>query len=235
SLERQIVALYDGLVGRTLGQALAGDDRPRAAADLAQADVELDDAREHPAVARLGKRIHKLRTKLSNPKVVSPALRLSLRRAEPMPTAEETGEDDDAIVSGGAPPLPEPAAVPTTPAPASPPTPEQALLAELDAELHWARARHGSLLDELGLVTMTIGEAPGQGITSLGPKGIVVRRDHPIVARLLQQQTFDPFDLAFVLVGVYALLNDRHERIADDDERAFVHQLAETLVMVTRR
>jgi hypothetical protein len=241
SLERQIVVLYDVLTDAVRGRRLARNDQALAAAVLARAAFELETQPKHPAIRRLGKRIEQLRRKLDDPKVAPPMLLDALRTAKASPAPPPRGERPLELEPAVQQPLP-PEALPPEPRPEpSPradavvrPTPEQALLAELDAQLHWARARHASLLDELGLATMTIGDGPGQGIATLGPRGIVIRRDHPIVTRLLHQQPFDPFDLAFVLVAIYSLLNARTVKIDDDDEREFVGQLAQTLTMMAR-
>jgi hypothetical protein len=253
SLERQIVVLYDILADAAAGRRLRREDRPIVTAALARAAVELEHHAEHPAIGRLGKRIDRLRRKLADPDRVPPMLVERLRAELQPPTAAErrdprpvestpvavttldAGPTDAAVATTAT--RPQTSTDPESHAPAEPieaRTPEQALLAEIDAELHWARTRHADLLDELGLATMTIADAPGRDIAVLGPGGIVVRREHPIVARLLGQRPFDPFDLAFVLVAVYALLNRRTDHVVDDDERAFVDHLAEALVLVTR-
>jgi hypothetical protein len=99
--------------------------------------------------------------------------------------------------------------------------------------LHWARARH-ALLDELLFNHLQLrGWGPGD-IASLGREGLVLNRDHPIVARLLDQNPHDPIDLAFLLAALYSLLNYEDVEISDDDERLFVAQLAETLAAEQR-
>jgi hypothetical protein len=227
--------LADALRGRRLGR----DDQTLAAAVLARAAFELETQPQHPAVGRLGKRIDQLRHKLEDPKLAPPMLLDALRTAKGPPAilnrrpVELEPAVQQPLPPEGLPPEPGPGPSPRADAFVRP-TPEQALLAELDAQLHWARARHASLLDELGLATMTIGDGPGQGIATLGPRGMIIRRDHPIVTRLLHQQPFDPFDLAFVLVALYSLLNAKTVKIDDDDEREFVGQLAQTLAMTAR-
>ena len=63
---------------------------------------------------------------------------------------------------------------------------------------------------------------------------IAINREHPLVARLLAQDPFDPIDLAFVVASIYTLMNHAAEDITDDDERVFVAQLAESLVLAQR-
>ena len=224
SLERQVVALYDTLADHLRRRRFRDAQRVQAELWLARAAVELEEHEQHPAIGRLGNRVPRLRTKLDDPVLVSPMFR-------------------DAVLDVKVPPATSSESRVETPAPEAPqdaprentahPSPAQALLAEIHAELHWARARHQNLLDELGMASLTIAQAPGQALAVVVGRSIVVRSDHPIVARLLTQERFDPFDLAFVLVAIYSLLNDRAPQIRDDDERAFIHQLSEALVLRT--
>lgn len=112
-------------------------------------------------------------------------------------------------------------------------TAEQRLLAALRAELAWARERHGSLLDALGLDRLTVGDARGGGLVAF-ERGIVVQRAHPLVARMLERLAaggaVDPIELCFVVSAAYTVMNEIAEEIDAEDERAFVARLAESLV-----
>lgn len=118
--------------------------------------------------------------------------------------------------------------------PAIEPTPEQRLLAALREELGWARARHGSLLDTLGLDRLAIGEGAGSGI-AVFDAGIVLQRRHPLVERILRRLgadgEIDAIDLMFVVSTVYTLMNEVAEAIDAEDERAFVARMAESLAL----
>ena len=107
--------------------------------------------------------------------------------------------------------------------PAIEPTPEQRLLAALREELGWARARHGSLLDTLGLDRLAIGEGAGGGV-AVFDAGIVLQRRHPLVERILRRLgadgEIDAIDLMFVVSAVYTLMNEVAEAIDAEDEAA---------------
>ncbi len=111
-------------------------------------------------------------------------------------------------------------------------TAEQRLLAALRAELAWARERHGSLLDALGLDRLMVGDARGGGLVAF-ERGIVVQRSHPLVARMLERLAaggaVDPIELCFVVSAAYTVMNEIAEEIDAEDERAFVARLAESL------
>jgi hypothetical protein len=111
-------------------------------------------------------------------------------------------------------------------------TPEQGLLAALRAELAWARERHGTLLDALGLDRLTVGDTRVGGLVAF-ERGIVVQRWHPLVVRMLERLAaggaVDPIELSFVVSSAYTLMNEIAEEIDAEDERAFVARLAESL------
>jgi hypothetical protein len=116
--------------------------------------------------------------------------------------------------------------------------PEARLLAAVRAELAWARARHGSLLDALGLDRLAIGEAAGAGIAVFNA-GVLLQRKHPLVERMLKRLgasgEVDPIDLSFVVCAVYTLMNEVAAEIDAEDERAFVGRMAESLALGLRR
>lgn len=137
------------------------------------------------------------------------------------------------ISSGGAPANSSVTSVVAPMVPVVERTAEQRLLAALRAELAWARERHGSLLDALGLDRLTVGDARGGGLVAF-ERGIVVQRAHPLVARMLERLAaggaVDPIELCFVVSAAYTVMNEIAEEIDAEDERAFVARLAESLV-----
>ncbi|MCA9684790.1 MAG: hypothetical protein KC457_21575, partial [Myxococcales bacterium] len=251
-LERQLVAFYEGLVGRARSNKLSSADQDRLLLYLAHAAHHLAIAgRDGEAIRRLGKRVPRLLAKLDE--TVPPVLRdAAAKRGAPTPDAPPPATPRVPEVSQAAADVPQ--AQPTEPevqpeirpeqapepalqqaVPARPIDPEQVLIAALYEQLRWARARHGSLLDELGLAQLRIGTTPGNAIVDPGRRALVVRRDHPIVARLLAQAEggadLDPIDLSFVVAATYTLMNIVAEAIDDDDERAFVADLAQALAL----
>jgi hypothetical protein len=136
-------------------------------------------------------------------------------------------------VSGGSAAVSRPARAAGAPMPAAAAlTPEQGLLAALRAELAWARERHGTLLDALGLDRLTVGDTRVGGLVAF-ERGIVVQRWHPLVVRMLERLAaggaVDPIELSFVVSSAYTLMNEIAEEIDAEDERAFVARLAESL------
>jgi hypothetical protein len=132
-----------------------------------------------------------------------------------------------AVTSGGS-----DAPVKASPVAAAEQAPEHRLLAALRAELAWARARHGTLLDALGLDRLAVGDVRGGGLVAFD-RGIVVQRWHPLVSRMLERLAaggaVDPIALTFVVSAAYTLMNEIAEEIDAEDERAFVARLAESL------
>jgi len=109
------------------------------------------------------------------------------------------------------------------------------LLAAVYEQLHWARARHGQLLDELALSQIELHYFDAKRVTELRATAIALNQGHPVVARLLGQARLDLVDLSFVVAALYTLMNDLAEEITDDHEREFVDQLAESLALTLRQ
>lgn len=239
SLGKQICGLYEALARQLRAGRLPGEQREGALARLVAIDAALAGA---PELARLGKPLAQLRAALEG--LVSPALRRergptgapasASRAASPSPGAASagagagTGARSATEVSAGA------TSSPTAASATVELTPEQRLLAALRAELEWARARHGTLLDALGLDRLAIGDARGGGIVAF-ERGIMVQRGHPLVARMLERLAaggaIDPIELSFVASAAYTVMNAIAEEIDAEDERAFVTRLAESLVL----
>ncbi|NVB43052.1 hypothetical protein G6O69_34840 [Pseudenhygromyxa sp. WMMC2535] len=242
SLERQLVVLYGDLCAQVLSKKLSATDHELALAYLARATVGLEAglAARDERLEQLGKRVYKLQRRLAH--CVPPTLTQSLRAA-PEPAAPSVDAtlppkqvDADPPKATPAPsPQPEPSseALPAEPARVDP---QLALLRALHEQLDWARKRHGeALLHELALAQIDIGPLEEEGIVGADLGGLLLRRDHPIVTRLLgQAPNFDPVDLAFLVAAVYRAMNELAEEIVDDDERDFVAALAEALVLARR-
>jgi len=236
SLGKQICGLYEALARQLRSGRLPGEQREGALARLVAADAALAGAHE-PALARLGKPLAQLRAALEE--LVSPALR---RERGAPGSSRATGEAARPAARATTTERPSPASRASgsgagseaSPTAAVERTPEQRLLAALRAELEWARARHGTLLDALGLDRLAIGEARGGGIVAF-ERGIMVQRGHPLVARMLERLAaggaIDPIELSFVASAAYTVMNAIAEEIDAEDERAFVTRLAESLVL----
>ena len=154
-------------------------------------------------------------------------------KSAPQPRATDTDATppDAAAIAA---PQPEATVPGVTPAsePTPPPTPEQALIRIVRAELEWARARHGELLERLALDRLAIGTDARPGL-ALFDAGVVLQRRHPLVARALADlaagRSVDPIDLTFMVSAIYTLMNAVTDDIGADDEQAFIHRLAQSL------
>ena len=260
SLGKQICMLYEALAKQVKAGRFPAAEREPVLARLVQVDAALAASTE-PLMKSIGKPLEQLQAALAG--IVSPALR-SARAREKVSEASEARAEAEARASEAsaararAEALASEASaarakaealasaaraartrVEVQPAVAAPPaierTPEQKLLAALREELGWARARHGSLLDTLGLDRLAIGEAPGGGVAAFAA-GIVLQRRHPLVERILRQLgadgAIDAIDLMFVVSAVYTLMNEVAEEIDAEDEQAFVARMAESLALV---
>jgi hypothetical protein len=248
SLAKQICMLYEQLAKQLRAGKFSADERERVQARLVEVDAALESSRE-ALLGSIGKPLEQLKAALAG--IVSPALRKA--RAEARREVVEPKVAESRVVAKkvaettiveprGVASAPVGVAVPVVaPAPVVAPvyerTPEQKLLAVLRAELEWARERHGSLLDTLGLDRLALGEFVGGGIAAFDA-GIVVQRRHPLVLRMLRRlgggAEVDPIDLSFLVSTVYTLMNEVAEEIDADDERAFVARMAESLALGLR-
>jgi hypothetical protein len=260
SLAKQVCRLYETLAKQVRsGGRLSASDRDAATAWLVHVDAALA-ASEEPLLGELGKALTELQAALAE--LVPPAVRKAKakaakdaerRRAEVVEApqrAESRAPAQEPKVEPA--PQPVPAAKPgpaTQPVPAAKPgpaphpvlasttsvvtaTPEQQLLALVRAELEWARARHGSVLENLRLDRLAIGTGKEPGIARFDG-GIVLQQRHSLIARALTRLAIgeapDPVDLMFVMANVYTVMNEVAEEIAAHDEQAFVARLAEGL------
>ena len=74
--------------------------------------------------------------------------------------------------------------------------------------------------------------APGNaGIGRLAECVPIAVDDIPALAKFAREHAID---LTFVVASIYTLMNHAAEDITDDDERVFVAQLAESLVLAQR-
>lgn len=264
SLGKQICMLYEQLAKQLRAGKFAADERERVQARLVEVDAALESSGE-ALLGSIGKPLEQLKAALAG--IVSPALRkaraearreavvkaraeakVAEARAEAKVVATKVAEARVAaakvaetkvaaakVVEARA--VEARAAEKVEPAPVYERTPEQRLLAVLRAELAWARERHGSLLDTLGLDRLALGEFAGGGIAAFDA-GIVVQRKHPLVLRMLRRLAggaeVDAIDLSFLVSTVYTLMNEVAEEIDADDERAFVARMAESLALGLR-
>ncbi len=100
------------------------------------------------------------------------------------------------------------------------------MLRALRDELAWARDRHSAVLDELDLLRLRVGDIRGDVIASVDRLGVILRRSHRLVQQAILDRGEDPVVIAILAAGVYTVMNYEAEAIVDDDERAFVGQLA---------
>ena len=241
SLVKQICGLYEALAKQVQsgGNRMSASEREAALVWLVGVlpAIERDD---EPVLAGIGKPLTRLRESLGA--IISPALRRSLERTraakvEPTPVEPTPVEPTPPIRPAA---RVEPAPVESAPAPPIEVFDSAAvLLTLLRGELEWARARHGVLLDRLGLDRFRLAEG-GSGI-AVFDRGVVLQRQHPVVARLLaqldqrnQSREVDPIDLAFLVSGVFTLMNAVAEEIDEGDERAFVGHMAQSLALALR-
>jgi hypothetical protein len=240
SLAKQICVLYQALAKQVeSGGRLNANEREQALAWLVGVDAAL--RREgDPLLEGIGKPLEQLLEALDG--IISPALRRSMaraRKAEQAKPAESVRVEPPkpAVVAAPAQPVQRQPVTPPVTEPvaseAAPIDPEVLLLDSLRAELEWARTRHGATLDRLGLDRLRIGSGkPGIAVFE---RGIVLQRQHPLVARqlaaLAQGQDVDPIDLAFLVSSVFTLINAVADEIDATDERAFVGHMAETLAL----
>lgn len=238
SLAKQVCHLYQELAKLIAQDRLPAREREHALQWLARAHAALAGESDR-RLANLGKPFVELREALAE--IVPPALRSRPLQPPEPPSAPEAKPSPN-------PPLPpkidlspkppprkrdlSPTPPPTKPPPSpAPQTPSQQLIALVHAELEWARARHGSLLDRLRLNHIVLGQSTDRapGLARFDRK-IILHRHHPLIARLLSRlergQAVDPIDLTFVAANVYTLMNDVATTIEAEDEQAFVAQLA---------
>ncbi len=231
SLAKQICMLYEALAKQLRAGRFAGEERERVQARLIEVDAALTAGEE--LLGSIGKPLEQLQAALAG--IVSPALRKA-RAARPAPrlVARPVVTAEPAKRVAAAPELAPASGVVA----ASKLEPEPRLLAAVRAELAWARARHGSLLDALGLDRLAVGEAAGGGVAVFAA-GVLLQRRHPLVERMLKRLAaggeVDPIDLSFVVCAVYRLMNEVAEEIDAEDERAFVGRMAESLALGLRR
>lgn len=235
SLAKQICMLYEALAKQLRAGRFAAEERERVQLRLCEVDAALA-AGSEALLGSIGKPLEQLKGALAG--LVSPAMRKA--RAPVVPAREVVKvvvEERPVVVAKpvvAAVKVERAAVVPAVPEKLGP---EQALIAAVKVELEWARARHGSLLDAVGLDQLTIGEAPGGGIAVFS-MGIVLQRKHPLVDRLLKRRAaggeIDPVDLTFVVSAVYTLMNELEDAIDAEDERAFVGRMAESLALGLR-
>jgi hypothetical protein len=112
----------------------------------------------------------------------------------------------------------------------APEGPEHRLLAAIEGELAWARARHGELLERL-----RVDEASEQPGIAWYADGVALQRRHPLVARQLARlaagKPADPIDVVFLASAVFTVMNAVAEAIVADDEQAFIAALAAKLAL----
>ncbi|MFZ6177913.1 hypothetical protein [Nannocystis pusilla] len=259
SLGKQVCRLYETLAKQVeSGGRMNASERDKAASWLAHVD-ELLASDPGGMPADLGKALTELKTALAA--LVPPALRKARakaaeaearRQAEAEAAAhaqleaarrvhegreqeaqarEQEARVQEAQALGAAGQAPG-AAGKVRPTPVPKPTPEQQLLALVRAELEWARARHGSALEQLRLDRLAIGTGREPGIARFDD-GIVLQQRHSLIARALTRLAIDempdPIDMMFVMANVYTLMNEVAEEIGAHDEQAFVARLAEGL------
>lgn len=241
SLGKQVCLLLASLAGQVKagGGRMSREERERARAWLLAVEGAL--AQDGGAMAGLGKPLQQTREAMAG--LVSPSLRKQRDRAEQEKRAEREKRAEEAAVAAAR----EKEAAEAEraaeraeaerffaeeEAPAVRPTPEQALIAAVRAELEWVRARHGTLLERLRLDRLAIGTGPQPGI-AIFERGLVLQRRHPLIARqlarLAEDQPVDPIDLMFIVSAVYTVMNAAAEEIDADDEQAFVARMAENL------
>jgi hypothetical protein len=238
SLAKQICVLYQALAKQVeSGGRMNAIEREQALAWLVEIDAEF--RREgDPLLESVGKPLEQLREALDE--IISPALRRAMARAraaeqpkpqvavEPVKPVEPTKPAEPVQAVAPAPSTAQPATL--DPPMIDPPT---MLLNSLRAELEWVRARHGALLDRLGLDRLRI--AAGKSGIAVFERGVVLQREHPLVARqlaaLAQGRDVDPIDMAFLVSAVFTLMNAVAEEIDANDEAAFVGHMAETLAL----
>lgn len=253
SLAKQVCRLYEALAKQVkTGGRLKASERDAAGQWLAQVDAMLGSVEEPEEV---GKALTELKAALAE--CVPPGLREARAQAEASRRreAEERRESEAALgeervreaglreQQGREQELREEAAARQGGDAARPdsgmksrgapkPTPEQQLLALVRAELEWARARHGSALEQLRLDRLAIGTGREAGIARFDG-GIVLQQRHSLIARALTrlaiEEAPDPVDMVFVMAHVYTLMNEVAEGIEAHDEQAFVARLAEGL------
>ena len=239
SLVRQVLILYLDLAAKF--DELRGDDHSRAIEYMAWIDLCLEQGvTELEDIRGDRKRARQLITQASL--LTPPSLRESLKRSlepEPEPEPEAPVVEPEPSVeaspaSEGAEPEPAAPVEPAAPAPVEH-TPHERLLAAVYEQLHWARARHGDLLDELRLSGLALHYFDASRVCELRVSGVALNQGHPLVARLLRQDPFDLIDLSFLVAAVYTLMNDLAEEITNDHERDFVDQLAESLALISQK
>ncbi|WAS99330.1 hypothetical protein [Nannocystis punicea] len=259
SLGKQVCRLYETLAKQVKsGGRMNASERDKAANWLAHVDESLESA--EGMSGDLGKALTELKAALAE--IVPPALRKArakaaeearrrveaeaaaqqelvrlvqdaARRAQARELQVQQQEVRRAFLGEGPGKAPGAEAVASAvPAPAPKPTPEQQLLALVRAELEWARARHGSALEQLRLDRLAIGTGSEPGIARFD-EGIVLQQRHSLIARALTRLAIDeapdPIDMMFVMANVYTVMNEVAEEIEAHDEQAFVARLAEGL------
>lgn len=233
SLAKQICMLYEALAKQLRAGRFPAEERERVQRLLVEVDAALESSSE-PLLGSIGKPLTQLKAALAG--ILSPALRTARVATKPAPVEPVAVTPSPAVVEP-AKTVAAPAVVVEPSRPRPRPSAREQLLAALRAELEWARARHGSLLDALALDRLAFDERPG-GTIAVYDRGIFLQSKHPLVARLLGRieagEGVDPIDLSFLASTVYTLMNEVAEEIDAEDERAFVARLAESLALGLR-
>jgi hypothetical protein len=107
------------------------------------------------------------------------------------------------------------------------PAPSQArLLDALRAELGLVRRHNERLLADTHLDRIHVRSLGGGGerapVVRIERQGVIVNRDHPVVARALAELDTDPVWGSYVASAVYTALNVQLAEITDADERTFL-------------
>lgn len=104
------------------------------------------------------------------------------------------------------------------------PDPESRLLEVVRDELKLLRPARTGLLCEAHLEQLSMGELRGPRLIGVVANGVVISRRHPVVERLLESETFEPFLVSLVVSSAFTGLNLLHEAITDEHEVLF-HRL----------
>lgn len=227
SLLKQALIMYLDAATRVKAGKVSGKDEPALLAYLAWADHRIRAGGDAVIeLGRLGKQFDRLRALLQE--IVPPTLRDALQGTPSTPSEPDPPPPEPQA------PAPEPATEPIITEPPPPLDPPARLLAALEEQLRWARHRHRRVLGELRLDHIELRATQTDAIAEVQLIGVAVNVRHPLIERLLAQDPIDRYDLAFAVAAIYALLNRVAEDITDDDEREFVAQLTEGLVLAMR-
>lgn len=223
SLARQVCVLVETLAGQVKSSGkMSASERERAKAWLIEVGESIAD---EPLLRELGKPFERLRAALRE--LAPPTLRKAKgRKAEPVAKVEPAKVEAAKVEAAKVEPEPEVVL-----------SPEQRFIGIVRAELEWARARHGELLEKLGLDRLALGTDNKAGIVHFD-RGIVLHRRHPLVARQIDRLAAggepEPIDMAFLVSAIYTLMNEVAQEIDATDEQAYVARLAESLALALR-